>query len=285
MPMAARAARAVAVVSLLAIAAVALPGRRGLEWDRLTQVPSISWAQVVLGAVAATVVLVALWRLVKLWRKVRPKRPEGPPAADGPPTPWIAWVVAILVTVGAMAGCYLVIRLILSRVPESGAGDQGAEDEPAQAGPVDGLLPVLFGMLAVLAVAVALAVLLHRVAAVEPEDEAAAEGEDAAALADAVVAAGQAMDRYDDTREAIIGAYQEMARSLGRAAGRRPSDTPMELLERSVSAGLVSRGAALELTEMFREARFSRHALPAEARGAAEAALDRVAAELAMAGV
>ena len=284
MPMAARVARAVAVVSLLGIAAVALPGRRGLEWDRLTHVPNVSWAQVVVGAVAATIVLVALWRLVKLWRKVRPKRPEGPSAADGPPTPWIAWVVAVVVTVGGMAGCYLLIRLILSRVPESGAGDQGAEDEPAQADPADGLLPVLLGMLAVLAVAVALAVLLHRVA-VEPEDEAAAEGEDAAALADALVAAGQAMDRYDDTRAAIIGAYQEMARSLGREAGRRPSDTPTELLERAVSAGLVSRGAAQELTDLFREARFSRHALPAEARGAAEAALDRVAAELAMAGV
>jgi hypothetical protein len=90
------------------------------------------------------------------------------------------------------------------------------------------------------------------------------------------------MERHDDTRAAIIAAYREMAARLSPAAGDRAADTPTELLDRAVSAGLVSRGAALELTELFREARFSRHALAPTARGAAEAALARVSAELGM---
>ena len=88
------------------------------------------------------------------------------------------------------------------------------------------------------------------------------------------------MEVHDDTRTAIIAAYRVMAGQLGEGAGRLPSDTPTELFDRAVAAGLVSRGAALELTELFREARFSRHELPAETRGAAEAALSRVSAEL-----
>src|SRR5688500_20148383 len=52
-------ARAVAVVCLLGIAAVALSGRRGLEWGRLTQAPDGAWAQVVVGAAAAALVVAA----------------------------------------------------------------------------------------------------------------------------------------------------------------------------------------------------------------------------------
>ncbi len=280
-----RAARTVAVVCLLGIAAVALPGRRGLDWDRLTGVPDVSLAQVVLLTIGATLVVVALWRLVRVWRKLRPTRPDRPPRADGPPAPWFAWALAVVVTLGSMAGGYLLIRLLLSGATGSDEHGPTDPDEAAPAPAGDGLLPLLLGMIALLTLAVAAALLLRRGAAGEPGADPAGDGADAGALTDAVLAAGQAMHRYDDTRAAIIAAYQEMARTLGREAGWRPSDTPTELLDRAVSAGLVSRGAALELTELFREARFSRHDLPAGARAAAEAALERVAAELAMAGV
>ena len=142
---------------------------------------------------------------------------------------------------------------------------------------------MLLGMAVVLAIALTVAV-LHRRAPVDVA-EAPEDGADAEVLADAVVAAEQAMERHDDTRAAIIAAYREMAARLGPAAGDRASDTPTELLDRAVSAGLVSRSAALELTELFREARFSRHALAPTARAAAEAALARVSAELVVARV
>ena len=269
-------ARAVAVVCLLGIAAVALSGRRGLEWDRLTQVPDVAWAQVVVGAAAAALVVVAVRRLWLLWRKLRPKRRERPAPTDGEPVSLLYRIFAAVVVAASVAGCYLVLRLVLDRVPDAGPTGPDAPEGPSSAGSPEGLLPVLLGMVVVLAIAVTVAVLHRRASAADPEEP---DGADAEVLADAVVAAEQAMERHDDTRAAIIAAYREMAARLS-PAGNRASDTPTELLDRAVSAGLVSRGAALELTELFREARFSRHALAPTARGAAEAALARVSAEL-----
>jgi hypothetical protein len=272
-------ARAVAVVSLLGIAAVSLSGRRGLEWDRLTRVPDVAWAQVVVGAAAAVVLLVGLRRLWLLWRKLRPRRPERPAQNDGEPMPWLTRLFAAAVVAASIAGCYLVLRLVLDRVPDSGPAGPDSPGVPGSAGSTEGLLPLLLGMVVVLAIALTITVLHRRAAVAGTEEPDEADGE---VLADAVVAAEQAMERHDDTRAAIIAAYREMAARLGPAAGNRTSDTPTELLDRAVSAGLVSRGAVLELTELFREARFSRHPLPQTARGAAEAALARVSAELGM---
>ena len=276
---AALAARAVAVVSLLGIAALSLSGRRGLDWDRLTRVPDVAWAQVVLGGIAAALVLVALRRLLRLWRRLRPRRPDDRPPPEEAPMPWLSRLLAAAVVAGSVAACYLVLRLLLDRVPDSGTSGPDAVGGPGSVPSAEGLLPLLLGMVVVLAVAVTVVVLARRspvIAMDEPDD-----GPGAAVLADAVVAAERAMERYDDTRAAIIAAYQAMAAEL-RPAGRRASDTPTELLDRAVAAGLVSRGAALELTELFREARFSRHELSPAARGAAEAALARVSAELVM---
>jgi hypothetical protein len=270
----------VAVVSLLGIAALSLSGRRGLDWDRLTRVPDVAWAQVVLGGLAATLVLVALRRLLRLWRKLRPPRPDGRAPTEGQPMPWLSRLFAAVVVAGSVAACYLVLRLLLDRVPDSGTTRPDAVGGPGSVPSAGGLLPLLLGMVVVLAVAITVVLLAHRgsvIATDEPDD-----GPAAAVLADAVVAAERAMERYDDTRAAIIAAYQAMAAELSPAAGHRASDTPTELLDRAVSAGLVSRGAAHELTELFREARFSRHQLSASARGAAEAALARVSAELVM---
>ncbi len=272
-------ARAVAVVSLLGIAAVALSGRRGLEWDRLTEVPDVAWAQVVVGAAAAALVVVAVRRLWLLWRKLRPKRRERPAPTDGEPMSLLYRVFAAFVVAASVAGCYLVLRLVLGRVPDSGPTGPDAPGGPSTAGSPEGLLPVLLGMVVVLAIALTVAVLHRRGSVADPEEP---DDADAEVLVDAVVAAEQAMERHDDTRAAIIAAYREMAARLSPAAGNRASDTPTELLDRAVSAGLVSRSAAFELTELFREARFSRHALAPTARGAAEAALARVSAELGM---
>ncbi len=274
-------ARAVAVVSLLGIAAVALSGRRGLEWDRLTQVPDVAWAQVVLGAAAAALVLVAARRLWLLWRKLRPRRPGRQEPTDGESMSLLTRLFAAVVVAASVAACYLVLRLVLERVPDSGAAGPDSPADPTAAGSPEGLLPLLLGMVVVLAIALSVAV-LHRRAAADTAD-APADDDDAAVLAGAVVAAERAMESHDDTRAAIIAAYREMAARLSPSIGSRTSDTPSELLDRAVSAGLVSRGAALELTELFREARFSRHDLPPTARATAEAALARVSAELVMA--
>jgi hypothetical protein len=128
-------ARAVAVVSLLGIAAVALSGRRGLEWDRLTRVPDVAWAQVVLGAAAAALVLVAVRRLWLLWRKLRPRRPERTTPTDGESMSLLNRIFAAAVVAASIAACYVVLRLVLDRVPESGPAGPDSPEGPGGGGP------------------------------------------------------------------------------------------------------------------------------------------------------
>jgi hypothetical protein len=101
-------------------------------------------------------------------------------------------------------------------------------------------------------------------------------------LAEAVAHGRAALATLDDARAAIIACYVAMERSLAeRGAARAAADTPDELLDRAVSAGVVHGGAAGRLTALFYEARFSSHPLGAGQRDAASAALDELAAELA----
>jgi hypothetical protein len=273
------AARAVVVAGLLAVAALALEARRGLDWADLLGVPSVAWAQVLLVGLAAVALLLLLRRLLRIWRTIRPKRRGGEPPVDGIPMPWPWWVVSAVVVVGAVSGAYFLLRYLLDQVPtESGPA---SETDSGSAAPVEAgdVLPLLLGLLVLVALAALVVRVLSPAEAAADEEEDAAE-ETGAALAEALDAAGLALERHDDARAAVIAAYREMARVLRREAGH-PSDTATELLDRAVAAGLVSRAAAHELTELFRLARFSRHPMPAGARAAAESALARVSAELA----
>jgi hypothetical protein len=148
-------------------------------------------------------------------------------------------------------------------------------------------VPLLVGLVILLSLSAAALWLSHRTSAGSTaggghESESAAS--EASVLGQAVAAAETAMDRHDDTRAAIIAAYAAMERRLAAPAGRLDSDTPTELLDRAVDRGLVSFGAAAELTDLFREARFSRHPLGPEARGRAHEALARVSDELTVRG-
>jgi uncharacterized protein DUF4129 len=63
-----------------------------------------------------------------------------------------------------------------------------------------------------------------------------------------------------DLRRAIIAAYARMERALA-AAGipRRPSEAPLEYLQRALSALDASAGAVARLTDLFERAKFSHH--------------------------
>ena len=78
-----------------------------------------------------------------------------------------------------------------------------------------------------------------------------------------------------DRDHRLLSAMERVLAEHG-AAGRS-ADTPAELLDRAVGAGLIRSDAALRLTELFREARFSSHPM-AEVRADRG---DRRSAELA----
>jgi hypothetical protein len=106
--------------------------------------------------------------------------------------------------------------------------------------------------------------------------------EDPERLREAVESGRSALRAVDDARAAIIACYLAMEASLAeRGTARGIADTPDELLTRAREGGLIRGAAAGRLTALFQEARFSSHPLGEEQRGAAERALDELAADLA----
>jgi hypothetical protein len=107
------------------------------------------------------------------------------------------------------------------------------------------------------------------------------DGEAEEQLRRAVQSGQAALRDVDDARLAIIACYVAMEQSLARVGTvRAAAETPDELLARAVTAGLVHGSEAARLTELFYEARFSSHPLPAQRRDEALRALDVLAASL-----
>lgn len=107
-----------------------------------------------------------------------------------------------------------------------------------------------------------------------PEDE-----QDASALGMAVLAGRDAL--AGEARAAIIGCYAAMENSLA-AAGvpRLASDSPADLLARATAHGVLDGPAPRLLAALFREARFSSHAMGSRHLDQARGALDEIAAQL-----
>jgi hypothetical protein len=141
-------------------------------------------------------------------------------------------------------------------------------------------------LLIVLAIIAALTVLIIawrnrvRLSFADPQDLAMADEPDAE-LARAVESGRAALSELDDARAAIIACYVAMEASLAQAGTERElAETPDELLVRAVAADLVPGGPAGRLTDLFYEARFSSHPMPAGKRDPAERALGELAGHL-----
>lgn len=283
--------RSVAVVALLAVAALALQGRRGLDWSELDDPVEVSW----LRATVSVLLLVVLWQLARplvrrLRRPNRRTRPgEGDDGPDGDRIPfWLRLAALALVLASLLVAWWLLSAIVPTvRQPEvtaDGPGAGGEDDGGTGLGPSWTSLA--------LAAAVLLAVLAgNRWTAARRARAALAAGPDraegeAARLETAVVAAQEQLGGHTDPRAAIVAAYAAMAATISaglarRGSSARASDTPTELLARAVGSGLVSEGPASTLTELFREARFSRHPMGEAHRRSAEDALHAVRDELA----
>jgi hypothetical protein len=84
-----------------------------------------------------------------------------------------------------------------------------------------------------------------------------------------------------ETNEAIIACWMRLE-DVAAAAGteRRPAETSAELTARVLEEHQVSAGTLARLSELYREARFSAHALPDSSRDEARTALEQIRAEL-----
>jgi Domain of unknown function (DUF4129) len=136
-------------------------------------------------------------------------------------------------------------------------------------------------LLAVLVACLLVAARRRRLAGQVPQADAPLPDDEQSELSRAVESGRSALRQVDDARAAIIACYVAMERSLAAAgAEREVAETPDELLDRAVAAGLVHGNAAGALTALFYEARFSSHPLPPARKQAAEDALAALASEL-----
>ncbi|MEW1859803.1 DUF4129 domain-containing protein [Streptomyces sp. NBC_00669] len=149
------------------------------------------------------------------------------------------------------------------------------------------LLHLAVGLLIAVAVAaVAYAVryllrMLRRVEHTAPSGVFSVVADDEELLAQAVRSGRRALLDNDDARAAVIACYVAMETSLAASGvARRASDSPQDLLERAAAGGLPAGPAAGELTELFREARYSTHPMDDGHRRRASDALSEIAAQL-----
>nr|WP_244320400.1 MULTISPECIES: DUF4129 domain-containing protein [Streptomyces] len=154
--------------------------------------------------------------------------------------------------------------------------------ERADHGTRFGLTPLLLGLGITLFVVVAVLAGLYlrrhltRPPVLEPP---APSGDERERLTRAVDSGRRALLGGTGARAAVIACYASMEESLAASGvARRASDSPQDLLERAVAGGgLPARDAVVELTALFREARYSTHPMDDGHRDRAAAALAEIA--------
>lgn len=158
---------------------------------------------------------------------------------------------------------------------------------PPKPGDNSAALPIglLFAAIALFVVVIALLSLIQAIRRPRLPGGAAAAGfsplDETEELAEAVEAGSQALAYEGDAREAVIACYAAMEQAVqGFGFARPTADTPEDLLRRATEKGLVPAGPAGRLTDLFREARFSRHPVTDVQRGAARDALAAIAAHI-----
>jgi uncharacterized protein DUF4129 len=166
---------------------------------------------------------------------------------------WLRWVIAVLLVAALVA-----VTVLLVRAWPSMGGLRRRRRRPGDPEPDEGA------------------------------DEAAgatSEGEDADVVRRAVEAALDPLRDPTDPRSAVIAAYARMEAVLAeRELGRRRPEAPREYLTRVLGEGGMPERSLTTLTDMFEEARFSRHPIPDSAPRRALGELERARAALAARG-
>jgi hypothetical protein len=242
------------------------------------------------------ILIIATVHMVIRRRRRRMRPPEATDRWQEPIEPDIRWIRLVLGIAIALAVLLPLLLLLaaLRQVDPQRDSNASRRTVPSLHPPDTVSVPLLLTLLtlAIAVVVVWTVVVLRRAGAwrrvqqlpqaqqEEPRDD---EGDapDAAVLGSAVRAGEAALTTAADPRMAIIGCYEAMEAVLAEhGSARNESDTPTEFLDRAVGAGLIRSDAAGMLTDLFREARFSRHPLGERDREAAIGALARLRAEV-----
>lgn len=286
-------ARRLAVLALLLVADYAAAVRPFVPRQHSGSTEdAASLVDVVAIAVAIGAALLGAALLIGLFRGRRRRRSDDPPEHVYQPPPVSPWVKAasLLVALYALAAPVVLVLLIHAHPGTPHGSHTGATTASQAVAPTPGRRqarpsshssPVTYAVLGGVAVLVgggAVLWLRRRRAAADAAGAEPALSQEPDALAHSVSAGSRALQGGGgEGRQAIIACYAAMERALtGAGAPRRPAETPIELLHKASSAGLVRLSAARELTGLFHEARFSPHPMTDTHRQHAAAALQEI---------
>ncbi|ORX03041.1 hypothetical protein AWC29_19045 [Mycobacterium triplex] len=298
--------RVVALIVLLIVVAAALRGYLPAR-DRATHAEGGGRAAMVFVVVLLSAAIALL--AVAVIARLRDPRAMAPKAGDisgmlgtgrGRPN-WRVLLIGLAVIVAWLLIAMLLARLWLPHGVPPAQQDVGAQPQPAAPPPQQhrpahhdsgDMLGILLGatvpMMLLLVVASFImsrrrfrAATLHTVA----EDD--AEYVPPAAPSESLVRAAELglaemADPSREPREAIIACYAAMERELAQVPGAAPQefDTPTEVLARAVERHALHIDNAVQLVNLFEEARFSPHVMNEGHRDVAVGVLRLVLAEL-----
>jgi len=247
---------------------------------------------VVVGAVCLAFLVLLVYIL---WTGARgsaeDERPKNPF-----PVSWVERVVVssfLLVFVGGVVTAFVMaVRRGKGVEPQEllipGSGDSGLPWEGAENAGDSFVVHwwVLAGVgLVALAIVVAILVKRRFGRRSEPADRADPRSDRRERMKAAVEYSLEEIARDTDPRRAIIRAYVRMEQIFAQhGLGRLPHEAPREYLDRALAGIEVGRPAAERLTALFIRARFSDHAVDAELKSDAVAALTAVRDELGAVG-
>lgn len=303
------AARVVALIVLLLVVAAALRGYLPAhERAPRTEAGSnaAAWTAVV-AALAGTVTLLAIAVVARL-RDPRGFAPSGPdlPALLGTGTGRPSWRV-VLVALGVIAGLLLALTLLTRAaaghdVTPPAPGSTNASPPPSHTGAPPPRQPpkadsgnmsgVLIACTLPLLPILVVGTLLESRRRWRARDAGATTAEERATAApqpnpgSLVRAAERGLAEMTDLRreprEAIIACYAAMERELANVPGAVPQDfdTPTEVLARAVERHALHADNAIQLVDLFAEARFSPHVMNEGHRDVAVGVLRLVLDEL-----
>jgi uncharacterized protein DUF4129 len=301
--------RVVAVIVLLIVIAASLRGYLpGVERAARKNPPNSGSSLVyVIAMLTVSVIILAVAIIVRLRdpRRVAPTAaglPQRFSGGQGRPA-WRVLVIAAAVLVAWLLTVWLLSQFIVlhapnpaPNVPASTAPTPGTNapppPKPPEGGEDRGILRYLIATaVALLVLAVTGAVAATRRRRVGAAPIVAAEltspppvpmGPSESLVRAAEVGLAEIGDRSREPREAIIACYAAMERELAYVPGAAPQDfdTPTEVLARAVENRALHIDNAIELVNLFEEARFSPHVMGEAHRESALRVLQLVLAEL-----
>jgi hypothetical protein len=300
--------RVVALIVLLIVVGAALRGYLPVR-DRAAHAESASGRAALLFIVvllSASVVLLAVAVIARL----RDPRAVAPKTADlsemlgtgrGRPS-WRVLLIGLAVIVGWLLIAMLLARFSLphgvappQQAPDAGTAPSTAAPAPQRRPPDDensGVLGILLAATVPVMLMLVVGTLImarRRVRAATPHIHAGDDAEcvSPARPSESLVRAAELglaemTDRGREPREAIIACYATMERELANVPAAAPQefDTPTEVLARAVEHHALHIDNAVQLVNLFEEARFSPHVMNEGHRDIAVAVLELVLAEL-----